>query len=188
MASIESEITGQRRTDIGWLAGLIDGEGCFIFGTTPVITVDSTCRTVIEECHRIMKGSCSALKRKTTMNRPVFRWRIGGKDAIKCSLTLAPFLKDKKEQAILLASIYNYPPKSAMRDSIIRRLMTEDLDFVSTSDLAKELQKRHDELIIVGSMKRTGETEDLTVGFSGSYHCCLGLLEVGKIAMQTGES
>ena len=68
--------------------------------------------------------------------------------------------------------------------------MTEDnneLEFVSTEDLVKELQKRHDEMVIIGAMKRTGETEDLTVAFCGSYHSCAGLLEVGKIAIQTGD-
>lgn len=66
--------------------------------------------------------------------------------------------------------------------------MTSELDFVSTEELIKELQSRHDELIILGAMKRTGDTEDLTVAFSGSYHSCVGLLEIGKIAIQAGDS
>ena len=107
---------------MNWLAGLVDGEGCLRFQTSPSITVESTCRTVIEECNRIISGSCTAVKRRTSLGRPVFRWRIHGKKAIEASVAIAPFLKDKKEQAILLASIYNYPPKSAMRDAIIRRL------------------------------------------------------------------
>ena len=62
-----------------------------------------------------------------------------------------------------------------------------DLDFVTTEDLIIELQRRHDEIVVMGSTKRTGEVEDLTVAFSGSYHACVGLIEVGKLAMQTGD-
>ena len=62
-----------------------------------------------------------------------------------------------------------------------------DLDFVTTEDLIIELQRRHDEIIVMGSMKRTGDVEDLTVAFSGSYHSCVGLLEVGRLAMQAGD-
>ena len=62
-----------------------------------------------------------------------------------------------------------------------------DLDFVTTEDLIIELQRRHDEIIVMGSMKRTGDVEDLTVAFSGSYHACVGLLEVGRLAMQAGD-
>lgn len=63
-----------------------------------------------------------------------------------------------------------------------------ELEFVSTEELIKEIQNRHDEVIILGAMKRTGDTEDLTVAFSGSYHSCVGLLELGKLAIQTGDS
>lgn len=122
MENIKSELTGQRLIDVSWLAGLIDGEGCIRMGSSPSVTVESTCRTVIEECNRIISGGCSPVKRRTSLGRPVFRWRLHGEKAIKACITVAPFLKDKKEQAILLASIYNYPPNSAMRDAIIRRL------------------------------------------------------------------
>lgn len=122
MANTKLEVTGQRLTDVNWLAGLVDGEGCFRVGSSPTLAVETTCRTVIEECNRIISGTCTAVKRRTSLGRPVFRWRIHGDKAIEAAVTLAPFLKDKKEQAILLASFYNYPPKSAMRDAIIRRL------------------------------------------------------------------
>ena len=61
-----------------------------------------------------------------------------------------------------------------------------DLEFVSSAELIIELQKRHDEMVLVGASKRTSDIEDLTVSFSGSYHCCIGLIEVGKIALLGG--
>ena len=122
MENTASEVTGQRRIDVSWLAGLIDGEGCIRMGSSPSVAIESTCRTVIEESNRIIPGSCSSLKRRTSLGRPVFRWKLHGDKAIEACVLVAPFLKDKKEQAVLLASIYNYPPNSAMRSAIIRRL------------------------------------------------------------------
>ena len=61
-----------------------------------------------------------------------------------------------------------------------------DLNFVPSEDMLKELRRRYDEMIFLGSMKRTAQVEDLTVLFSGSYHACLGLVEVGRMAIQAG--
>ena len=122
MDSTESALTGQRLTDVSWSAGYIDGEGCFRMSTTPIISIDSTCRTTIENVYRILGGNCYALKRKTAVGRPVFRWKVFGDAALECCEILVPFLKDKKEQAFLLSTIYKYPPNSAMRGSIKRRL------------------------------------------------------------------
>tara|TARA_Y100001937_G_scaffold21781_2_gene30763 strand:- start:11172 stop:11393 length:222 start_codon:yes stop_codon:yes gene_type:complete len=64
--------------------------------------------------------------------------------------------------------------------------MSEDLNFVTTEELIKVLQTRFDELVFIGAMQSTSQTEDLTISFSGSYHSCVGLIELGKIAIQAG--
>ena len=64
--------------------------------------------------------------------------------------------------------------------------MSEDLNFVTTEELIKVLQTRFDELVFIGAMHSTSQTEDLTISFSGSYHSCVGLIELGKIAIQAG--
>ena len=51
-----------------------------------------------------------------------------------------------------------------------------DLQFVPSDDMIKELQKRFDELVVLGSAQRTRQTEDLTVA----------LIELGRIAIQAG--
>ena len=61
-----------------------------------------------------------------------------------------------------------------------------NLTFVPSEDMLKELQSRFDEMVFLGSTKRTRQTEDLTVVFSGSYHACVGLLELGREAIRTG--
>jgi hypothetical protein len=63
-----------------------------------------------------------------------------------------------------------------------------DLTYVTNDDMIKELQNRFDELIVLGASQRTKQTEDLTVAFSGSYHSCVGLIELGRLAIQAGGS
>lgn len=123
MGNIKSEEIGQRLIDISWAAGLIDGEGSFgLYNDNPVLAVESTCRTVIEEIHRILGGKCYAVKRRTKRNRPVFKWSIHGRNSIGVCHVIAEHLRDKREQAELLTTIYDYPKHSAMRESISRRM------------------------------------------------------------------
>lgn len=61
-----------------------------------------------------------------------------------------------------------------------------DLNYVTSDEMLRELRNRFDEMVFLGSLKRTKQVEDLTVLFSGSYHSCLGLVEVGRMAIQTG--
>ena len=63
-----------------------------------------------------------------------------------------------------------------------------ELQFIPSDDMIKELQRRFDELVVIGASQRTRQTEDLTVAFSGSYHSCVGLIELGRIAIQAGGS
>lgn len=116
------EVTGQRRIDVAYLAGLVDGEGCFMFNGGPHLRVESTSRCVIEKMHEVFGGKCSVANRKTALNRVVFLWSAYGPTAASVSEELAEFLIDKRIQAILLSRIQKYPPGSAMRESIKARL------------------------------------------------------------------
>lgn len=64
--------------------------------------------------------------------------------------------------------------------------MAPDLNFVTSEDMLRELQQRFDEMVFIGAMQSTNQTEDLTISFSGSYHSCVGLIELGRLAVQAG--
>jgi len=61
-----------------------------------------------------------------------------------------------------------------------------DLRFTPTDDLIKELQERFDEMIFMGAAQKTQKTEDMTISYSGSYHSCVGLVEIARTAMKGG--
>jgi len=120
--STKSDETGLKPTDAAWVAGLIDGEACFTFHNTPCISIDSTSPNVLEEVYRLFGGRCSPVNRRTSIGRPVFRWRIYGGNAIQVCKITYEYLKDKKEQAALLSCVYKYPPRSSMREALIKRI------------------------------------------------------------------
>ena len=119
--------TGQRHIDLAWSAGILDGEGCFSIaptGSSPCITMDSTSKVVVDEFHRLFGGTPVSLKRKTEINRRVYRWSVYGPSAVEICKEVIPYLRDKGKQAVLMTKFNLYPPRSEMRLSIIKRLKT----------------------------------------------------------------
>ena len=62
-----------------------------------------------------------------------------------------------------------------------------DLDFVTNTELLDELHKRMDSMIFVGQASRTKDEDELSAIFKGTLHACLGLCEVSKLMIITGE-
>ena len=123
-ANTRLEETGPRPIDIAWLAGLLDGEGCFTScpSGSPSIGVDSISRGIIEKVYEVCGGTCSCVSRKTRSNHFVYRWRVYGKNAISVAELTAPYLREKGKQAIVLSQLLRYPPHSAMRKALVGRL------------------------------------------------------------------
>jgi len=64
----------------------------------------------------------------------------------------------------------------------------EPLEYIPTSNLLKELRKRHDTMVFLAASNRTHDVEDVTVAFEGPFHSILGLVELGKHAVMNGIS
>ena len=41
-------------------------------------------------------------------------------------------------------------------------------------------------MIFLGAAQKTQKTEDMTISYSGSYHACVGLVEIARAAMKSG--
>tara|TARA_R100000458_G_scaffold59292_1_gene69432 strand:+ start:1786 stop:2019 length:234 start_codon:yes stop_codon:yes gene_type:complete len=63
----------------------------------------------------------------------------------------------------------------------------QPLDYVTTPELIKELQRRYDDLVLIAASQRTPRDEDLIVSISGSYHGILGLTEIARMAARAGD-
>lgn len=107
--------------NLHYLAGFLDGEGCFTYYNGPVIECGNTYLPVLEQMQQLFGGSVS-LQRDDAGYKALHRWRITGAKAAAVARQLLPYLKEKREQAAVLTRMMRYPKGSAMRDRLIQRL------------------------------------------------------------------
>lgn len=103
-----------------YIAGFLDGEGCFRFHHTPIIECATTYPETLESLQRLYGGSFNQFRYPE--GKPMFRWSITGPGAIRVIEDIYPHLKEKQVQAALLRKVLRYPPKTAMRSAHLREL------------------------------------------------------------------
>lgn len=125
--SSEQEHHGPRRIErslwIAYLAGYLDGEGCFTVwhGTTAAISVSNTFPYVLEALRREWGGSIMR-KSGTKNGRTAWEWRVWGDKAIDVARMVSPYLVEKRVQADLMSQIRVWPPGSKQRTDLVERL------------------------------------------------------------------
>jgi hypothetical protein len=95
--------------DIGWSAGIIDGEGCIgayyskrNAGSQLKVIVTNTDIRIIHRMYELWGGNICPCQRKLGANhKPSFRWSVGGRKACEVLRVLQPYLVGKGEQAKL---------------------------------------------------------------------------------------
>lgn len=109
-----------------YLAGFLDGEGCFRphgKHVNPCIQCTNTYLPVLQRLCRRFGGSIAY--NRTTRDRGQklsWQWRIYGDKAVACCRELLPYLEEKRQQALDVISLSFYPPRSAMRAYLKKRL------------------------------------------------------------------
>lgn len=63
----------------------------------------------------------------------------------------------------------------------------DSIEYISTPDLVRELQKRFDETIIVAASRRSDKEDDIMMCLGGAYHGILGLLAIARMAVEQGD-
>lgn len=91
---------------LSYIAGFLDGEGCFVLGNNwkPSVAVENTYRPVIDMLRSMFGGSVFEVKGKKKNHRTTYRWCVVCDDAVQFCQQIAPFLKEKTEQALILIS------------------------------------------------------------------------------------
>ena len=97
-------------SDWWYLAGYLDGEGCFTVSNPrsalAVVTCTNTHKPTIEWLRDTFGGSIAAPRvPKKANHRPTYTWNITGQEAIELISKLAPYLKEKARQALLIMKI-----------------------------------------------------------------------------------
>ncbi len=123
MENLKLDVHGPILTNVAYYAGYIDGEGCFdTSNNSPRIRVNNTYPKVLYELKKFYGGTVRYRTPTSATSRPYFVWRIQGKLALEACRSLIPFLREKKEQALILLEITDYPAKSAKRLHLVGEL------------------------------------------------------------------
>lgn len=106
--------TNYRPIDLAYMAGIIDGEGCFWIGLIPkksgdgyatshyrgLLKIDNTDISLIDWIDTVFSGTCSARTRCTSsrkFERPVFTWNATGDRLLDMCEQILPYLVIKKQ-------------------------------------------------------------------------------------------
>ena len=108
--------------EIGWAAGIIDGEGSVTLDKKgrketifrqPAVTVPSTDKEILDELARFFGGNVRPLKRRSRMKKPGWQWKLCGFNSVgPCLTVLEPHLRCPKKRARARHIIQGYPSVS----------------------------------------------------------------------------
>lgn len=97
--------------DICWLAGLIEGEGCFYRSHSITLRLSMTDEDVIRRAATLMGTTVFGPHERSGNRQPIFYCAIHGKDAAAWMMTLLPLLGIRRRAKALqcLARWKSYP-------------------------------------------------------------------------------
>lgn len=96
--------------DLQYAAGFLDGEGCFTitnrYYCRTKVLCENTYRPAIEWLHKTFGGNVRVnIAGKKTNHRATHRWELSDRDAAEFCSLIAPYLREKTEQALLIIAI-----------------------------------------------------------------------------------
>ncbi len=100
--------------ELGWAAGIIDGEGCISInknlkgiGYTIRLSVNMTHMKTIDNLQKIFKlGSINFVPARCKQWKDTYRWEVSGRNAIEIIKLVYPLLITKEEQAYTAVKFY----------------------------------------------------------------------------------
>lgn len=128
--------------DLAYLAGYLDGEGCFTLARAhkPVIAVENTHKPTIEWLHKTFGGSMSKkLAVRKAHHRHTYRWAVVAKNAGDLCRAVAPFLREKAPQALMLIAIQQTKNHQGARKGLPPEVLAERERFASMLKEAKRV-------------------------------------------------
>lgn len=90
--------------EIGWAAGLLEGEGCFgwygDYNGYPLVSVCSVDKDVIEKFSKLFEGTFRETH-PTSKGKRVWEWRVTSKNAIICMQKVLPHMSKRRADKIV---------------------------------------------------------------------------------------
>ena len=126
MQNIASEKLGQKHISIEWLAGYIDGEGCFILpqgNRKPEIKINSANYDLLSAIYEQFGGSFYNHGSATNTSRKTWTWVLRGSEAVELTINLLLFLREKQNQAV---GILAWVSGDDNRNNVLKRFITSE--------------------------------------------------------------
>ena len=120
--SSPSELLGQKLIRLLYIAGYLDGEGCFRWCKTVSVSVTNTYPYTLKLLQKCFGGTIRTKRARNAKWRTAYEWYVSGESAAQCLRSVYPFLHEKAEQAATLLDIPKYPTKSVRRARLEKRL------------------------------------------------------------------
>ncbi len=86
--------------DIGWLAGIVEGEGCITWNGTPRVVVKMTDKDAVDRFGRLLDSPVHPERRRTPSGKTMWSSAACGQKAIGLCMTLYPQLGERRKQKI----------------------------------------------------------------------------------------
>lgn len=96
----------RRTQDLFWVAGLLEGEGCFYVtppsrGTAVSVICEMTDEDVLVKLAKILRlGWVREKPRKTVNGKTTYRYTASGSQAIQIMLTIYPLMSGRRKEKI----------------------------------------------------------------------------------------
>lgn len=87
--------------DLGWLAGLLEGEGCFVIGNSASLLLQMTDRDVVQRASEMLNSKVSPHPRLKLNRKPLYYTAVHGSRAAAWMMTLWPFMGERRRAKIL---------------------------------------------------------------------------------------
>jgi len=110
-----------KRTDLAYVAGLIDGEGCITTSRqanksgsvyhTIILHVEMADREPLEFAQTTLGGKIYHRGIRSNWGKPHWCWRASGEEVTRIIKPLLPYLILKRPQAVIALRIYDSHPK-----------------------------------------------------------------------------
>lgn len=108
-----------KKTELAYMAGLFDGEGCVMWERGPRISITSCWPHHLYWIARSFGfGKVRVVRYNDGVNRTSFRMEMSGKNALAFMEKLRPFMMEKRYQADILIEMVRYPKSSEKRNRL----------------------------------------------------------------------
>ena len=88
-------------SEIAWIAGLLEGEGCFTFSKGPNVVLSMTDKDVVERAASLMGAKVIARDPKNIKWKRIYCARVHGYQAIAWMLTIYSFMGERRKEKII---------------------------------------------------------------------------------------